>query len=49
MLLGEAKIRSAVPRAPNGLPPVVKSRICVASLRCSSVSRVGRWRGPDFE
>jgi len=28
------------PRAPNGLPPVVKSRICVASLRCSSVKYV---------
>ena len=27
-------------RAPNGLPPVVKSRICVASLRCSSVKHV---------
>ena len=27
-------------RAPNGLPPVVKSRICVASLRCSSVKYV---------
>jgi len=28
------------PGAPNGLPPVVKSRICVASLRCSSVKYV---------
>ena len=28
------------PRAPNGLTPVVKSRICVASLRCSSVKYV---------
>jgi hypothetical protein len=27
-------------RAPNGLTPVVKSRICVASLRCSSVKYV---------
>ena len=30
----------AGPRAPNGLTPVVKSRICVASLRCSSVKYV---------
>ena len=28
-------------RAPNVLAPVVKSRICVASLRCSSVKYVG--------
>ncbi|HJX55180.1 MAG TPA: hypothetical protein VJ801_20660, partial [Polyangia bacterium] len=34
------KGRSKAPRAPNGLPPVVKSRICVASLRCSSVKYV---------
>jgi hypothetical protein len=27
-------------RAPNGLTPVVKSRICVAALRCSSVEYV---------
>jgi hypothetical protein len=29
-----------LPRAPYGLTPVVKSRICVASLRCSSVKYV---------
>jgi hypothetical protein len=32
--------RCASSRAPNGLTPVVKSRICVASLRCSSVKYV---------
>jgi len=31
-------------RAPNGLTPVVKSRICVASLRCSSLKYVEYYR-----
>ena len=43
-------------RAPNGLPPVVKSRICVAYHRCSSVkyveyspsSRLGLLATPQF-
>jgi hypothetical protein len=37
---GTRSTAAAKPRAPNGLPPVVKSRICVASLRCSSVKYV---------
>jgi dihydroflavonol-4-reductase len=32
-----SSIQALAPRAPDGLTPVVKSRICVASLRCSSV------------
>src|SRR5512136_1006369 len=44
------------PRAANGLTPVAKSRICVASLRCSSVkyveyspsSRLGLLASPQF-
>jgi len=39
-VLGSVRATEPGSRAPNGLTPVVKARICVAALRCSSVEYV---------